>query len=480
MQVIVKGLASGYEAENLVRIFYPEARPKSTGGTKGEVAYVRVQKGRLAAALRIGGRVFVCTGCLVPGADAKLALCRMLYGLLQQATGLRTPWGMLTGVRPVRLLAKTAASMGEEEARRYLVGVYGISPEKLDLIQGIARLQKPILQAQHPKDYSLYISIPFCPSRCNYCSFVSRTTQKDSALLWPYVQKLQQELALTAEVARLCGLRLKTIYIGGGTPTALTAPQLEALLQSVQALFPVGQAQEYTVEAGRPDCTTPEKLALLKEYGATRISINPQTLNDNVLRAIGRRHTAQDIVDCFETARGLGHGNINMDLIAGLPLDTEESFANSLRGVLALKPENITVHALTLKRASNFVIENTAPNAKPQQMLAGAYPALNGRGYSPYYLYRQKNTLQNMENTGWALPGREGIYNIAIMEEIHTILAVGAGASTKLVGPGQTAIKRIYNHKYPAEYIENFEEILKRKQGVRDFYASNLDTETVG
>ena len=236
------------------------------------------------------------------------------------------------------------------------------------------------------------------------------------------------------------------------------------------------------MEAGRPDCTTPEKLAAIREGGATRISINPQTLSDEVLRAIGRRHTAQDVVDCFAAARKAGHRNINMDLIAGLPLDTPAGFEKSLAGVLALSPENVTVHTLTLKRASNLVMQAAPPAyGDVAQMVQHSIGALQRAGYSPYYLYRQKGTLQNLENTGWAKPGFAGLYNIYIMEEVHTILSAGAGGSTKLVGPAGR-IERVFNHKYPLDYLNHFDEVLARKQKIEDFYGKwfDLDSETAG
>lgn len=249
---------------------------------------------------------------------------------------------------------------------------------------------------------------------------------------------------------------------------------------TVRECFDLSGLEEYTVEAGRPDCTDAEKLAVLKEYGATRISINPQTFSDAVLARIGRRHTAADILRCYREARAAGHQNINMDLIAGLPGDTVEGFAQSLAAAIALSPENITVHTLTLKRASNLVIQSEEGDYADVAAMLEKCRALAGAGYRPYYLYRQKNTLQNLENTGWCKPGYEGCYNIYIMEEVHSILSAGAGGSTKLCQPGGSRIQRIFNYKYPAEYIAGFDTILKRKEGVSRFYAGYLDPQTTG
>ena len=250
---------------------------------------------------------------------------------------------------------------------------------------------------------------------------------------------------------------------------------------TVRENFDLSKLQEYTVEAGRPDCTDREKLEVIREYGATRISINPQTFSDEVLAGIGRRHTAQAILDCFAEARAVGHRDINMDLIAGLPGDTVEGFERSLRQAIALEPENITVHTLTLKRASRIVMEDQQDNdyADVAAMLEKC-SLLRQAGYQPYYLYRQKNTLQNLENVGWCKPGHEGYYNIYIMEEVQTILSAGAGGSTKLVADGGRRMQRIFNFKYPNEYIQRFAEVLERKKGVAEFYDHDLGPQTSG
>lgn len=362
----------------------------------------------------------------------------------------------------------------EAEVEDRFLRHFACTPEKFALARGIADLQRPVLEAADPMDCSVYAGIPFCPTRCSYCSFVSRTVgdKATRALVQPYVDKLCEELTAIRQTADRCGLRIRTFYIGGGTPTSLTAAQLEQLMSHIARTFDLSALDEYTVEAGRPDCTDLEKLRIIKQYGATRISINPQTFSDEVLRNIGRRHTAQDIIDCFAAARSAGHDNINMDLIAGLPGDTVEGFTHSLEQAIALDPENITVHTLTLKRASNLVVEHRAADYDDVAAMLDRCNLLQQAGYRPYYLYRQKGTLQNLENTGWAKPGKECLYNIYIMEEVHTILSAGAGGSTKLVIPGKRhgKIERIFNFKYPTEYIDRFGEILARKQGVEDFY----------
>ena len=481
MNICVRGLSSVYEPENVARLFFANARLVRRLPRKEDGVLARAGR-RLAAGVRLGGR---CTVLYAPRpADekqAELALAGLVYELLKQATGVRPPWGMLTGVRPVRIIHdRRAAGLSDEAIHRLFVETYDCTEAKFRLAKSIADLQRPILAARKPRDYSLYIGIPFCPSRCSYCSFVSLSTQREGRLMEPYLEALCREIEAIRDRAEDCGLDLKTIYIGGGTPTSLSADGLRKLMGTVAECFDLSRLEEYTVEAGRPDCTDAEKLAVLKEYGASRISINPQTFSDAVLERIGRKHSAADILRCFEEARAAGHDNINMDLIAGLPGDTVDGFAKSLRTALSLSPENITVHTLTLKRASNLVIGHADSDYGDVAAMLEECGALADAGYQPYYLYRQKGTLQNLENTGWCKPGKEGYYNIYIMEEVHSILSAGAGGSTKLVQPGGAKIERIFNYKYPAEYISGFDTILQRKEGVSEFYARYLDPQTAG
>lgn len=475
MQIVLRGAAAGYEAEHTARLFFPGAEKAVQLPETGDFVLAVSHEKTDFVLLRRGASLCWRTAERAPDADAEYALCSLLYTLLRQETGQNPPWGMMTGVRPVRIIHDLRA-MGATEAQieeRFL-GHFACSPEKFHLAREIADRQRPVLAGANPMDCSVYAGIPFCPTRCSYCSFVSRTVgdKATQALVQPYVDKLCRELTAIRQTVERCGLRVRTFYIGGGTPTSLSAAQLEQLMAHIANTFDLAAMDEYTVEAGRPDCTDAEKLHILKKYGATRISINPQTFSDQVLRNIGRRHTAQDIVDCFREARAAGHDNINMDLIAGLPGDTVEGFTHSLEQAIALEPENITVHTLTLKRASNLVVEHRAAAYDDVAAMLAHCTALAEAGYQPYYLYRQKGTLQNLENIGWSKPGKACLYNIYIMEEIHSILSAGAGGSTKLVIPGKRhgKIERIFNFKYPTEYIDRFDEILARKQGVEDFY----------
>ena len=488
MQLILCGTA-GYEAEHTARMFFRMQRADCPP-PDGDYLLVSAKPYAFLALLRRGGVTRWQALPADPEADLpsrEYALCKMLYQFLQRQTGIRPPWGMMTGVRPVRIIHDMrAAGATEQQIEDRFIGHFDCTRQRFDMAKRIADLQRSILEAARPMDCSLYAGIPFCPSRCSYCSFVSRTVgdKATRALVQPYVDCLCRELDTMRQVAADCGLDVKTLYIGGGTPTSLSADQLRQLMGKLAGLFDLGRLQEYTVEAGRPDCTDYEKLCVLKEYGATRISINPQTFSDQVLKNIGRKHTARDILDCFAAARRAGHGNINMDLIAGLPGDTVEGFRKSLKTAISLEPENITVHTLTLKRASNLVVEHRAAAYDDVARMLESCALLEQAGYVPYYLYRQKGTLQNLENIGWCKPGYEGLYNIYIMEEVHTILSAGAGGSTKLVQPGvrHARIERIFNYKYPTEYIDHFDTVLSRKEGVKDFYAefSDTDPQTAG
>lgn len=476
MKIWITGLPSGYEVEHLVRLFYPLAPLTLTPPEPGEDCLTACRDGEtLRVTVREGGREKTLEQPLGTDETPEFSLASLAYALLREWTGIRPPWGKMTGVRPVRLIHdKRAAGWSDAQIDAFFLERFDCSPQKYQMARQIAALQAPILRrGSEPNACSVYIGIPFCPSRCSYCSFVSCNLDRDKKLVQPYVDCLCREVRVIREQVEQAGLSVRSIYIGGGTPTSLSAAQLRQLMDTVRDCFALEALEEYTVEAGRPDCTDAEKLAVIREYGATRISINPQTFSDAVLAGIGRRHSAQDILDCYAAARAAGHTDINMDLIAGLPGDTVEGFEASLRQAIALDPENITVHTLTLKRASRIIIEGQEQNeyADVAAMLEKC-SLLAEAGYVPYYLYRQKNTLQNLENVGWCKPGHEGYYNIYIMEEVQTILSAGAGGSTKLVADGGKRMQRIFNFKYPNEYIQRFAEILQRKAGIPAFFGA--------
>ncbi|MFR0881480.1 MAG: coproporphyrinogen dehydrogenase HemZ [Oscillospiraceae bacterium] len=325
------------------------------------------------------------------------------------------------------------------------------------------------------KTISVYISIPFCPTRCSYCSFISHSMDSAKKLIPDYVRYLCREIEITGKIINELGLKTDTVYFGGGTPTSLEASQLKIITDKLAECIDISSVREYNIEAGRPDTITAEKLKVIKNAGVTRISVNPQTLNDNVLKIIGRRHSAEDTIKAFYMARDIGFDNINMDLIAGLPGDDYPNFENTLDRILEMNPESITVHTLTIKRSAKLYEENIQkfidnPAAK---MVGKSIKVLPENGYYPYYLYRQKNTIENLENIGFARKGKESLYNIFIMDETQTILGAGCAASTKLVTP-DGKITRIHNYKFPYEYINRFDELMEKKKQIYDILGNQV------
>ncbi len=403
--------------------------------------------------------------------DDELTMARLLYTLLSRYTGRVLPWGVLTGVRPIKLFSKLSSQMGLDQAKEYFENRLLVSPQKTELSALVHHAQEGILTKNGRRAFSLYVSIPFCPTRCSYCSFVSQSVEKAFELIDEYLIKLCEEIRVTARIARALRLELSSVYIGGGTPTTLSSEQLKMLLSVINTSFDTKDIAEFTVEAGRPDTVTEAKLISLKEAGVTRISINPQTFNDDVLREIGRRHTARQALDAFRLARETGFDNINMDFIAGLPTETLESFRHSIDTALSLNPESITVHTLAVKKSARLHERDTEREySLTADMLAYVEEKLPSRGFVPYYLYRQSKMLSNLENIGWAKEGFFSPYNIYIMEETHSIFGCGAGAVTKLRDQDSDYLERIFNFKYPYEYISRFDEMLRRKERISEFY----------
>lgn len=406
-------------------------------------------------------------------------LKRAVYGLLCAYTGRSLPWGDLTGVRPTKIAMKQLKEgMDFEHTVAYYQDVYDTSADKAKLATRVAQKELSLVQGiDFNNDYCLYIGIPFCPSRCLYCSFTSYPigVYKDKAV--EYIEKLKRELAYIAELYK--HKRLVAIYIGGGTPTSISHELLETLLEGIDQVYGLGKhagkepgnnrvsLKEYTIEAGRPDSITDEKLRVMKNHGVTRISINPQTMNDETLRTIGRAHTAEQTREAFSMARRAGFDNINMDLIAGLPGENLDSMRYTLEQVKALNPESITVHSLAIKRAANLRQQmdtyGTLINQDMDAMHALAAEAATALGMEPYYLYRQKNIGGNLENVGYAKPGMECLYNVLIMEEMTDIIAAGAGSSTKLVFHAENRVERVENCKSVDDYMNRFDEMLARK-----------------
>lgn len=476
-----------YEIENICRIFFPHSKilfveiDKSINKNEDFIC-INLDKTKnsnimLSVHTNIDGiknnKILVIRRKHISDKDIELKICVMLFRILSKITKIESKWGVLTGVRPIKLFHSLSTRKGIEYSMDYFKNRLLVSDEKIRLVRDIEYNQYKILKLSDKKSFSLYISIPFCPSRCAYCSFVSQSVEKSMKLIPEYLELLKKELIYTAHIVKELDLRLEAIYIGGGTPTVLSVCQLEFLMNSVIENFDMKFCREFTVEAGRPDTINEEKLKVLKNFKDIRISINPQTFNDNVLKIIGRNHTSQDTIKAFQMAKDLGISNINMDLIAGLPEDTFMSFHNTIEKALDMKPESITLHTLSVKRASN-ILETDGDiqknNDSLREMLNFAYKAFFECDYNPYYLYRQSKILGNMENTGWAKKGFEGIYNVYIMEEIHSIIACGAGAVTKLKNPINGKIERIFNFKFSYEYVNRFDEIIKRKDKVKNFY----------
>lgn len=406
--------------------------------------------------------------------DNELVSAQLLYKLLCDFTGLTQPWGILTGVRPVKLLRRLAEESSEEQAVKKFENDFFVSNEKTALSRETEHNERKILELSRPESFSLYVGIPFCPSRCSYCSFVMASIERAEKLIEPYTKLLCEEIKRTAEIANKLGLRLETVYFGGGTPTTLSAEQLDTVLRTVNKSFDMSTCREFTVEAGRPDTIDSAKLFALKENKVDRISINPQTTNDEVLKTIGRKHTAQQFFDAFELGRKCGFDNINTDLIAGLPTDTPESFKNSLDSIVKLNAECITVHTLCMKRASRLTTEGVTLDLQQardaREMLAYTQNILGQNGYIPYYMYRQSRMVGNLENVGWSKKDFESLYNVYVMDETHTILACGSGGVTKLKRNNPDYLERIFNFKYPYEYIDRFDELIQRKSGIMQFY----------
>lgn len=445
----------------------------------GDHAIIGYENGLAYCNVALGGRTESKNAAVNDEKDVETVLCGLLYEIMQKLTGITPPWGRLTGIRPVKKVnALLDDGYSKEEIFSTLKNEYDVSDKKLELAYNTAAVQKKYFDSLDKRSFSLYVSVPFCPSRCSYCSFVSHSIESPNAakLLPEYAKKLCEEIRQTAQISDELGLKLDTIYIGGGTPTTLSAEQLSLVMGEIGKSFDISKIREYTVEAGRSDTITAEKLEAIKKNGATRISVNPQTMNDSVLKAIGRRHTADDVVKSFHLAREIGFDNINMDTIAGLPTDTYDGFVHTIDELCTLDPESITIHTLTLKRSSKlFREEERFVDARISDMVDYGQQKLCKEGYLPYYLYRQKNTVENLENVGFSKAGYECLYNIYIMEEAQTILAVGAAGSTKLVNTETGKIERLFNYKFPYEYISRYEKMLEKKHKIYEFYNKYLE-----
>lgn len=480
MLLTIKGHSFRYECENLCRLFFPYSPVKADGSTADEgepwaEAIIEENRNEYEYTAVVSDGTKTEKLCEKRAAFEEYGITELLYRAMCRLTGYTPVWGMLTGIHPVKLLRQYCEAMGEEAGLEKFRNECFVSPQKTDLAKRVLHAQEPSIKMLNENDFSLYVSIPFCPSRCSYCSFVSQSVEQAKKLVEPYFELLLKEIEKTAQVTKALGLTLCTAYIGGGTPTTLSAEQLLILCDKIHEQFDFSHCTEFTVEAGRPDTIDRDKLAALKKGGVTRISINPQSLSDEVLKNIGRKHTAQDVIDAFELAKEMDFREINADLIVGLPGDDLEGFKKTLDGVIALGAANVTVHSLALKRSARLVTDNGdltshSRGEETAAMVEYSVKRLTEEGYEPYYLYRQTRMAGNLENTGWAKLGTLCRYNIYTMDESNSVIACGAGAVTKLKDPYTDRLERIFNFKYPYEYISRNDEILQRKEGVTELY----------
>ena len=466
MKLTIIGHEDRYPVEQLQMALFPE-------GTEGE-ATSTLHRGAtwLTATTKItlDGRTVTASRRL-KAADETVRLRRQtlqqsFYLAAVQLLPYEPAWGALAGVRPTKISTKHMLQGGTaKSASKLLKDVYYVTPERRELAIDCSISTVKAAGLLDPADVSLYVGIPFCPTRCTYCSFVSRSIGKRTELIDPYLEALLKEIEVTGRLLAESGRKVRTIYIGGGTPTTLSAPQMARLLDTIRASFDLSRCIEFTVEGGRPDTLDAEKLQTIFDHGADRMSINPQTMENHVLRACGRPHKAADVVRAYGEAVDAGFKAINMDLIAGLPEDSVEGFKRSLDAVAALNPANITVHTLALKKGADlFERRVNLPTAEEvTEMVAYANEKLRELGYKPYYLYRQKYMSGSFENVGWSKDGLDCLYNIYMMEEVHTILSLGGGGMNKVNLPGGK-IERFHNPKFPEQYIDMLDSVLSQKE----------------
>ena len=487
MKLYLKGHSYQYAVEQMLLTVFPGERPLypagKPAGDRMEIRLHRAERYTTASCLlvrggeRLRGIARADNLLLVDALTTERIHQRLIKNAIYRAalaSGVPRPaWGALTGVRPGKVFSSLLKSgLSEDEALAHFMADYDVTPRRAALCLDTTRHTRAAERSLERRDVCLYVGVPFCPTRCAYCSFVSQSVEKSMKLMAPFVDALEKEIAATGQQAAALGLRPVAVYFGGGTPTTLSAQQLDRVCTALERSFDLSSVREFTVEAGRPDTITAEKLNVLRAHGCDRVSVNPQTMSDTVLQAIGRKHSAADVIEALKAVRAAGGFAVNMDLIAGLPADSYEGFCDTLEQVLTLSPENITVHTLSLKKGSRILTEGTElPDAAAVgQMLDFAEEKLRAAGYEPYYLYRQKFMSGGFENIGWAKPGAVNLYNICIMEELCTILAMGAGGSTKLVRRDGGRNLRFIAPKYPLEYIGGIDGLCAEKKKIETFY----------
>lgn len=491
MKLYFEGDINQYYVQTLCMIFFPGAKfPENEEITpETPVLWLTLtcdeEKATATAQLKLGERMAQATKSspfregVTEERTKKLALGAAVIAAGSELMRYKPSWGMLVGVRPSKVAMEMLNhGMSKTRVKKTLSSDYFVTPKKAGLAVDVARKEKEIIGIPSPKDCSIYISIPFCPSRCSYCSFVSYTSKRLLSLIPEYLVRLCEEIDRIFETVRELGLHVKTVYVGGGTPTILTEAEMEVLLSTVAKNTDVDKLEEFTFEAGRPDTITAEKLAIAKKFGVTRVSVNAQSLSETVLSGIGRAHSTEDFYRAYHIAKESGIRCINTDLIAGLPGDRFASFASTFDKIVELQPENITVHTFCVKKSADILrteshVYSITGGDVGKCVDYSQLRALQNE-YLPYYMYRQKNTVGNFENVGFAKEGYEGLYNVYMMEEVHTILAAGAGAVTKLVDyhadqNGKIEIERIFNDKYPYEYLSE-DKSVKNQKLILEYY----------
>ena len=490
MKLTVSNNINEYYAQTLCLLFFPGSRFSKTedepeGSPCADVSVEDVEGGATATVtLSYQGKTITKTykepinSGLISDAE-RVAVGKAFFAAGKALLGITPQWGILTGVRPSKIALKELTDgKTKTEVKSLLSKELFVTSKKASLVTDIAAIEKKIISKVPERSCSVYISVPFCPSRCSYCSFVSVASKKLLSMIDDYLERLIIGIEKCFETIKKLGLKVLTVYVGGGTPTTFDERQLKRMLDKINACTDVSSLEEFTVEAGRPDTVNEEKLRILFQSGVTRVSINTQTLNDDVLEAIGRKHTAKQFLDAFELAKKSGIKIINTDLIAGLPGEGFGSFSDTVERMINLKPENLTIHTLCIKSAADYGQQLRGVRSlkgEVSKCVDYAQASAKNAGYIPYYIYRQKNTVENLENVGFALPGTEGLYNIYMMEEIHSIFAIGAGAVSKLVSKDRSKIERIFNFKYPFEYLKEDDlRTSEREKKIFDFYEKSF------
>lgn len=480
MIILMQNHKEEYAVREMVNSFFPKLKIKfvdtipSCTDEDYIISSYDTDKSSYDCIARIDGRV--AESNLIYRGFNKTQIKKSIMLCLNKLTGIALPWGLLTGIRPSKIVREYIADGGNStDAHGYLENFYMTSPSKASLASEVEKTESVIISDMYPNGISLYVGIPFCPTRCLYCSFTSQSVAFSNKLTEPYINALKKEISAISETDYIKDKIIETVYVGGGTPTALSAEQIKDVLDALYSSFDLSQVKEITFEAGRPDTITEDKLKVIKEYGISRISINPQTIHDSTLKLIGRNHTYAQFEESYELARKLGFSHINCDIIAGLPDETTEKFIDTVEHLKDKSPESITVHTMCIKHGSyldmKYDMYTPATANTVNSMLEYADIKLRTAGMQPYYMYRQKNMLGNLENVGYCLPGHECIYNIYIMEEVQSIVALGAGGSTKLVQNGN--IERVFNVKEVSEYINRIDEMIERKTGLFETFGKS-------